>query len=132
MTIQGSVHIPWSVSLSGTGTIGYYQVDSGGRIAHMGDAAYFCDAGSTKLNQPIVGMAATGDDGGYWLVVTDGGIFSYGDAQFYGSTGRSIWPNRSWPWRPCRPVVATGSAPRMEGHSTTGTRRSRAAGSERA
>ena len=25
--------------------------------------------------------------GGYWLVASDGGIFSFGDAQFYGSTG---------------------------------------------
>ena len=32
-------------------------------------------------------MAATPDGGGYWLVASDGGIFAYGDAQFYGSTG---------------------------------------------
>ena len=28
------------------------------------------------LNQPIVGMAATPDGKGYWLVASDGGIFS--------------------------------------------------------
>jgi N-acetylmuramoyl-L-alanine amidase len=38
-------------------------------------------------NAPIVGMAATPDGGGYWLVASDGGIFSYGDASFFGSTG---------------------------------------------
>ena len=32
-------------------------------------------------------MAATPDGGGYWLVASDGGIFSYGDAAFFGSTG---------------------------------------------
>ena len=32
-------------------------------------------------------MAATPDGGGYWLVASDGGIFSYGDAVFQGSTG---------------------------------------------
>ena len=32
-------------------------------------------------------MAATPDGGGYWLVASDGGIFSFGDATFYGSTG---------------------------------------------
>ena len=32
-------------------------------------------------------LAATPDGKGYWLVGTDGGVFSYGDAQFYGSTG---------------------------------------------
>ena len=32
-------------------------------------------------------MAATPDGGGYWLVASDGGIFTFGDAGFYGSTG---------------------------------------------
>ena len=32
-------------------------------------------------------MAATPDGGGYWLVGADGGIFSYGDAAFFGSVG---------------------------------------------
>jgi hypothetical protein len=32
-------------------------------------------------------MAATSNGAGYWLVATDGGIFSYGDAKFFGSTG---------------------------------------------
>jgi hypothetical protein len=32
-------------------------------------------------------MAATPDGGGYWLVASDGGIFAFGNAQFYGSTG---------------------------------------------
>ena len=37
------------------------------------------------LNRPIVGMAATRDGGGYWLMASDGGIFNYGDALFSGS-----------------------------------------------
>jgi hypothetical protein len=32
-------------------------------------------------------MAATPDGKGYWLVASDGGIFSFGDASFYGSMG---------------------------------------------
>ena len=35
---------------------------------------------SSNLNAPIVGMAATADGGGYWMVGSDGGVFSYGDA----------------------------------------------------
>jgi hypothetical protein len=38
-------------------------------------------------NAPIVGMAATTDGQGYWVVASDGGIFTFGDAPFYGSTG---------------------------------------------
>ena len=44
--------------------------------------------GPFTLNKPIVGMAATPDGQGYWLVASDGGIFSFGDAPFYGSIGR--------------------------------------------
>ena len=32
-------------------------------------------------------MASTHDAGGYWEVASDGGVFSFGDAQFHGSTG---------------------------------------------
>ncbi len=32
-------------------------------------------------------MAATPDGKGYWLVAADGGIFTFGDAAFYGSEG---------------------------------------------
>ena len=83
MTIQGA----GPMYLSGTGTIGYYQVDSRGHVAHTADAGYFGDTGNTNLNEPIVGMAATGANNGYWLVASDGGIFAYGDAPFWGSAG---------------------------------------------
>ena len=43
--------------------------------------------GAKHLNKPIVGMAATPDSKGYWFVASDGGIFSFGDAKFYGSMG---------------------------------------------
>lgn len=45
------------------------------------------------MNKPVVGVASTGDECGYWLVASDGGIFSFGDAAFCGSTG-SIHLNR--------------------------------------
>jgi hypothetical protein len=32
-------------------------------------------------------MDATPDGGGYWLAASDGGIFAFGDASYYGSTG---------------------------------------------
>jgi N-acetylmuramoyl-L-alanine amidase len=41
----------------------------------------------TNPEAPVVGMAATPDGKGYWMVASDGGIFSFGDAQFYGSEG---------------------------------------------
>jgi ribosomal protein L24E len=62
-------------------------------------------APSAALNAPIVAMAATPSGGGYWLLGQDGGIFSYGSAAFYGSTG-AIHLNQ--------PVV--GLAPTPSGH----------------
>jgi ribosomal protein L24E len=52
-----------------------------------GSAAFYGSAGALSLAQPVVGIAATHSGHGYWLVATDGGIFSYGDAHFHGSTG---------------------------------------------
>ncbi|MHB8220786.1 MAG: hypothetical protein ACYDHU_10780, partial [Acidimicrobiales bacterium] len=46
--------------------------------------------GSMVLNRPIVGMAPTPTGQGYWLVASDGGIFSFGAARFYGSTGSMV------------------------------------------
>ena len=52
-------------------------------------------------------MASTPDGNGYWLVASDGGIFSYGDAAFHGSTG-GIRLNR--------PIVGMASTPDGNGY----------------
>ena len=74
----------------------------GSRVASLGETSYGY-TGET-IGEPAVGMAPTPDAGGYWLVGADGGVFSFGDAQFFGSTG-SIHLNR--------PVV--GMAPTPDG-----------------
>ena len=40
-----------------------------------------------RPNGSVVGMARTPTGHGYWLTGSDGGVFSYGDAHFFGSTG---------------------------------------------
>jgi hypothetical protein len=35
---------------------------------------------------PIVGIGATRDGGGYWLVGADGGVFAFGSARFLGAS----------------------------------------------
>jgi len=53
-----------------------------GGIFTLGQAKFHGSLGATRLNQPVVGMAATPDGGGYWEVAADGGIFSFGNAKF--------------------------------------------------
>ncbi len=53
----------------------------------FGDAGYFGSMAGVALNGPVVGMAPTPDAMGYWLVASDGGIFSFGDAGSFGSMG---------------------------------------------
>ena len=42
---------------------------------------------ASTSTQPIVGIAVTPDGRGYWEVASDGGIFTFGDAGFFGSMG---------------------------------------------
>jgi N-acetylmuramoyl-L-alanine amidase len=64
------------------------------------------------LNKPIVSMAATPDGKGYWLVASDGGIFTFGDATFYGSTGNMVLN---------KPIVGMAATPDGKGYWLVGT-----------
>jgi hypothetical protein len=75
---------------------GYWLVASDGGIFTFGDAAFFgsipglgfAPAGSPspkRLNAPIVGVVPSADGGGYFMVASDGGVFTFGDAKFEGS-----------------------------------------------
>jgi 3D (Asp-Asp-Asp) domain-containing protein len=56
-----------------------------GAVAGFGAAGDDGGPGS-GIAKPIVGMAVTPDGHGYWVVGSDGGVFSFGDARFFGST----------------------------------------------
>jgi len=104
MTVTASDGSRAYVNLSGTGTIGYYQVDEFGHVANYGDAAWYGDTGNERLNSPIVGVATPGQ-GGYWLVAADGGVYSFGAARFFGSAG-SVHLNK--------PIVGMAALPDVD------------------
>ncbi|HET6793351.1 MAG TPA: hypothetical protein VFH45_02845, partial [Acidimicrobiales bacterium] len=54
----------------------------------------------------VVGVPS-GGIGGYWVAASDGGIFSFGDARFFGSTGAV---------RLNRPIVAASRTPSGAGY----------------
>ena len=59
------------------------------------------------LARPVVGVAVTPSAEGYWEVASDGGIFAFGDARFFGSTG-AIALNK--------PIVGMASTPSGNGY----------------
>jgi hypothetical protein len=61
-----------------------------GGVFTFGDAQYYGSTGGLKLNQPIVGIAATPSGRGH--CPSRRGVFTFGDAQYYGSTGHSAQP----------------------------------------
>ena len=63
--------------------------DSSGAVIGESDfsgrpAQNFGDMAGKHLNQPMVGMSPTVDANGYWVVASDGGIFTFGDAGSWG------------------------------------------------
>ncbi len=89
---------------------GYYVFGQQGEITGFGNdnyLAYLNGAQYYNLNGSIVGMAPTPDGAGYWMVGTDGGVFSSGDAGFYGSTG-NLHLNK--------PVVGMAATPDGKGY----------------
>jgi hypothetical protein len=73
----------------------------------MGSQTFFGSMGGSPLNKPIVGMAATSDARGYWLVASDGGTFAFGDAAFFGSMGGT---------RLSKPIVGMAPTPDSNGY----------------
>jgi hypothetical protein len=58
-------------------------------------------------SRAVVADRYTADDRGYWLTASDGGIFTFGDAPFYGSTGGSHLN---------RPIVGMAATPDGRGY----------------
>jgi len=64
---------------------GYWLVGADGGVFTFGPQGFFGSMAGTRLNQPVVGIAATRSGKGYILVARDGGVFTLGDALFRGS-----------------------------------------------
>jgi uncharacterized repeat protein (TIGR01451 family) len=75
---------------------GYWLEASDGGVFTFGDIQFYGSipglglhpAGSglpNSLKAPIVGMVPSRDQGGYFMVASDGGVFAFGDAHFGGS-----------------------------------------------
>src|SRR5271166_211154 len=92
-------HRSASTSFPGTGVFAFGSAPSLGSTA------------DATVNAPIVGMAATPDGGGYWLVGADLGIFAFGDAVFAGSLGATALG---------APIVGIAATPDAKGYWLVG------------
>ena len=61
------------------------MASDGGVFSFGGRRVHTVRRAAPRLNAPVTGMAATPDGQGYWLVGSDGGIFTYGNAAYLGS-----------------------------------------------
>jgi hypothetical protein len=72
----------------------------------FGSASFRGSTSGLALVRPIVAMASTADGTGYWLVASDGGVFSF-NAPFYGALA-------GWPL--IQPVVGMTATPTGHGY----------------
>lgn len=71
----------------------YCLPDTTGKILYRGGAS------SLTLAQPMNSVWVTADAKGYWMSAGDGGVFTFGDAPFFGSVpggGTTDWGSLSW------------------------------------
>src|SRR5438067_224339 len=99
---------PTAPTPTGSGT---WLAAADGGVFAFGGAPFYGSMGGTRLNRPIVTLAASPTGKGYWLVASDGGVFAFGDAPFAGSAGGL---------RLSGPVVSVAAAPRGLGYWLVG------------
>ena len=87
IALGNGLHVPCNAP-SGA-PAGYRFTASDGGVFSFGNLPFCGSTGGITINQPVVGIADTGDGGGYWTVARDGGVFAFGDASFLGSMGGS-------------------------------------------
>jgi hypothetical protein len=98
----------WWSSIVAAGVLVTSLVAAGLSAPGVGAApATYGSLAGQPLSQPIVGIAATQTSHGYWMVASDGGIFSFGDATFLGSTGNV---------RLNQPIVGMAATPSGHGY----------------
>ncbi len=104
----------------------FWLFTSSGALETYGVPSYGSPTG--PLYRPLVTTIADHAQTGYWLVASDGGVFAYGSAGFFGSTGDIALnqpivgfcpdPRRPWAtgwWPPtgaCSPSVTPASTAR--------------------
>jgi hypothetical protein len=97
-----------AVAAGSTG--GEWQTTAVGTVSASGGAVSFGSI-ATSVDAPIIGMASTPDGRGYWLAGSDGSVFAFGDATYFGGLA-----NRTLR----RPIVGIEATPDGQGYWLVG------------
>jgi len=63
------------------------SAENGPDVTPLHESADHGDLVAIDLKESIVAMSPSPSGAGYWLVASDGGVFTFGDVDFHGSTG---------------------------------------------
>jgi hypothetical protein len=64
---------------------GYRFIAGDGGVFNFAGLPYCGSTAAVALSTPVIGLAATHDDGGYWVATADGCVYAFGNAAWYGS-----------------------------------------------
>jgi hypothetical protein len=93
---------------------GYRLVTSYGAMLDFGNLSYCGGMNDTVFPSSVVSMASTPGGRGYWLLLGDGSVYAFGDAQWFGDLRGSSW--RGGPLPPGAPVVGIAATPNARGY----------------
>ena len=114
---------------TGMPAVGYHLAAADGGVFNFGASGFYGTTysdgitgltGSRPLAAPIVGVVEDPMGGGYWLVGKDGGIFSFGDAKFYGNTYSDGLTGLSGTHPLSAPIVGMATTPNGAGYWLVG------------
>lgn len=80
LAVSVSIAAPAGAAPPAAAAPGYAIVTSEGAVGTFGGAGFDGDLATERPSSPVVGMAATADQRGYWLVERDGVVRPFGDA----------------------------------------------------
>jgi hypothetical protein len=101
-----SVTLAASAASANPATVPDAPVASNSVVA-VGSAPHIDAQFGATLHAGVIGIAANPTGRGYWLVASDGGVFSLGRAKFFGSTGGQQLN---------KPIVAMAASPTGKGY----------------
>jgi len=93
---------------------GFRLATGDGKLFDLGNLSYCGGLNDTVLPSKVVSMATTPNGGGYWLLLTDGAVYAFGDAKWYGDLRGSTW--HGGPVPPGAPAVGIAATPNGAGY----------------